>query len=139
MLEMFSGEYGIERTEDGSKWTVNQAIDDDIIERMFPRMNRISPEGGGWGGMEADITAPRGPTELLDDSTTTFYDPKEGEQELEPEPMIHLKVSGGEGTESSLEVEGGRATLRVPLKTPQEIKDEEEAMPNDRSEAEDDY
>ena len=139
MLEMFSGEYGIERTEDGSKWTVNQAIDDDIIERMFPRMNRISPEGGGWGGMEADITAPRGPTELLDDSTTTFYDPKEGEQELEPEPMIHLKVSGGEGPESSLEVEGGRATLRVPLKTPQEIKDEEEAMPNDRSEAEDDY
>ena len=72
MLEMYAGEYGLERTEDGKRWTVNEAIDDDIIERMFPRMNRISPDGGAWAGMQADITAPRGPTELIEDSGTTF-------------------------------------------------------------------
>ena len=135
MLEMFSGEYGLERTEEG-KWTVNEAIDDDIIENMFPRMNRISPDGGAWAGMQADITAPRGPTELIEDSGTTFYDPKEGE-EVEEIPMKHLRVKDEPtGEEATIDIENGRATLRMPLKTQQEMADEQEVQPDDRSEAE---
>ncbi len=135
MLEMFSGEYGLERTEEG-KWTVNEAIDDDIIENMFPRMNRISPDGGAWAGMQADITAPRGPTELIEDSGTTFYDPKEGE-EVEEIPMKHLRVKDeANGEEATIDIENGQATLRMPLKTQQEMADEQEVQPDDRSEAE---
>jgi len=136
MLEMFSGEYGLERTDDGKKWTVNEAIDDDIIENMFPRMNRISPDGGAWAGMQADITAPRGPTELIEDSGTTFYDPKESE-EVEEIPMKHLQVKdSATGEQAVIDVQNGTATLRMPLKTQQEMADEQEAEPDDRSEAE---
>jgi len=136
MLEMFAGEYGIERTDDGKKWTVNEAIDDDIVERMFPRMNRISPDGGAWAGMQADITAPRGPTELIEDSGTTFYDPKEGE-EAEPIPMKHLAVKDtANNDEAVIDINNGKATLRMPLKTPEEVADEQEVQPDDRSEAE---
>ena len=135
MLEMFAGEYGLEQTENGN-WTVNEAIDDDIIERMFPRMNRISPDGGAWAGMQADITAPRGPTELIEDSGTTFYDPKEGE-ETEEIPMKHLQVKdNATGEEAVVDIQNGKATLRMPLKTQQEIADEQEVDPDDRSEAE---
>ena len=135
MLEMYSGEYGLEKTENG-KWTVNEAIDDDIIERMFPRMNRISPDGGAWAGMQADITAPRGPTELIEDSGTTFYDPKEGE-EVEEIPMKHLQVKdNATGEQATVDIQNGKATLRMPLKTQQEMADEQEVDPDDRSEAE---
>ena len=136
MLEMFSGEYGIERTEDGKKWTVNEAIDDDMIENMFPRMNRISPDGGAYPGLEADITAPRGPTELTEDSGTTFYDPKQNE-EVEEIPMKHLRIKDeANGEEATIDIENGRATLRMPRKTKQQIADEQEVRPDDRSEAE---
>ena len=135
MLEMFAGEYGLERTEEG-KWTVNEAIDDDVIENMFPRMNRISPDGGAYPGLEADITAPRGPTELIEDSGTTFYDPKESE-EVEEIPMKHLRIKDEPtGDEATIEIENGRATLRMPQKTKQEIADEQEVEPDNRSEPE---
>ena len=138
MLEMFAGEYGLERTDEG-EWTVNEAIDDDIVERMFPRMNRISPDGGAWAGMQADITAPTGPTELLDDSAVSFYDPKTEEEPQEGDPVYHLKVkdSQDEGESSTLDVENGKATLRVPMKTQQEMLEEQEVEPSDRSEADD--
>lgn len=139
MLEMFAGEYGIERTEDGDKWTVNEAIDDDIIERMFPRMNRISPDGGAWSGMQADITAPTGPTKLIDESATTFYDPKEQEEPIETDPIYHLKVKDGEDQSTTLDVADGEATLRVPRKTQKEMENEQEVEPSDRSEADDSY
>lgn len=133
ILEMYAGEYGIEQLENG-KWTVNEAIDDDIIERMFPRMNRISPDGGAWAGMQADITAPRGPTELIEDSGTTFYDPKQNE-EVEEIPMKHLRVRDiGSGEEATVDIENGRATLRMPKRTQQEEADEQEVEPNNRSE-----
>src|SRR6056300_1295620 len=103
---------------------------------MFPRMNRISPDGGAWAGMQADITAPRGPTELIEDSGTTFYDPKEGE-EVEEIPMKHLRVRDEpSGEEAVVDIENGRATLRMPLKTQQEMADEQEVQADDRSEAE---
>ena len=134
MLEMYAGEYGLERTKDGKKWTINEAIDDDIIERMFPRMNRISPDGGAWAGMQADITAPRGPTELIEDSGTTFYDPKQNE-EVEEIPMKHLKVKDDmTGDEAVIDIKDGKATLRMPLKTQQELADEQEVEADDRSE-----
>ena len=132
MLEMFSGEYGIERTEDGKKWTVNEAIDDDIIERSI----RHSPDAGAWSGLQADITAPRGPTALIEDSGTTFYDPRENE-EVEEIPMKHLQIKDtATGEEASIDIKNGEATLRMPLKTQQEMEDEQEAEPDDRSEAE---
>lgn len=135
MLTQFCGEYGIERTEDKKKWTVNEAIDDDIIERMFPRMNRISPDGGAWAGMQADITAPRGPTELIEDSGTTFYDPKQGE-ETEEIPMSHLQVKDTNGEEAIVEMGEGKAVLKIPIKTQDEMEDEMQAEPDDRSEGE---
>jgi hypothetical protein len=136
MLEMYCGEYGIEKTEDSKKWTVNQAIDDDVIENMFPRMNRVSPDGGAWSGLQADITAPRGPTELIEDSGTTFYDPKESE-EVEEIPMKHLQVKdNATGDQAVVDIENGKATLRMPLKTQQGMADEQESEPDDRSEAE---
>jgi hypothetical protein len=135
MLEMYHGEYGIERTPDGKRWTVNEAIDDDVIENMFPRMNRISPDGGAYPGLEGDITAPRGPTKLLEDSATTFYDPRINET-TEKIPMKHLQVKDTEEEDVTLDVENGRATLRMPQKTKQQLADEEEVEATDRSEAE---
>ena len=104
---MYHGEYGIEKTPDGKRWTVNEAIDDDVIENMFPRMNRISPDGGAYPGLEGDITAPRGSTKLLDDSATTFYDPRINET-TEKIPMMHLQVKDTEEDEVTLDVEDGR-------------------------------
>jgi len=135
MLDMYHGEYGIEKTPDGKAWTVNEAIDDDIIENMFPRMNRISPDGGAYPGLEGDITAPRGPTKLLDDSATTFYDPRINET-TDKIPMMHLKVKNTDDEDVTLDIEDGRATLRMPQKTKQQMADEEEVEATDRSEAE---
>lgn len=137
MLDMFAGEYGLEKTENG-KWTVNEAIDDDIIENMFPRMNRISPDGGAWSGMQADITAPRGPTELIDDSAVTFYDPKQGEQDdLEKPRILHLDVREQEGEDATLDVEDERAVLRYPKRTKKDILNEQEAVPATFADVED--
>ena len=135
MLDMYHGEYGIEKTPDGKAWTVNEAIDDDIIENMFPRMNRISPDGGAYPGLEGDITAPRGPTKLLDDSATTFYDPRINET-TDKIPMMHLKVKNTDDEDVTLDIEDGKATLRMPQKTRQQMADEEEVEATDRSEAE---
>ena len=53
--------------------------------------------------------------------------------------VYHLRVkdSQDQGEYSTLDVENGRATLRVPVKTQQEMLDEQEVEPSDRSEADD--
>ena len=138
MLENFGNEYGIEE-EDG-KWTVNEAIDDDIIERFaYPRMNRASPDGGAWSGMQADTTSPRGPTQLMEEQNTTFGQPKEDDEEetMDEFPSLSLTVDPEltGGTPAQLTVEGDKAVLRIPKKD----EDEEETQdiePATRSEAE---
>ncbi len=130
MLEVFGPEFGIEQTEDKKKWTVNEAIDDDIVERFaYPRMNRASPDGGAWSGMQADITAPRGPTELVDDSGTTFGDPREGEADEENyDRSLHIRIAAQRGfnDDAEVEVDGERAVLRIPRHTPEDEEDEQQ-------------
>lgn len=132
MIEVYGPEYGIERTEEGDKWTVNEAIDDDIIENFaFPRMNRASPDGGAWSGMQADITAPRGPTELTNDEATTFGaetdDDDMEEAERPPQPYhLQIRVDPELDGDATLDVEMGRAKLNYPLRSPQEQMIEEE-------------
>ena len=136
MIEVYGPEYGIERTEEGDKWTVNEAIDDDIIERSpFPRMNSASPDGGAWAGMQADITAPRGPTELTDESATTFGEVSENDEMAEaerPPKPYHLQIRTDPELDgaATIDIEMGRAKLRYPLRSPQEQSDEEEIGPN---------
>ena len=51
--------------------------------------------------------------------------------------MKHLRVKDEPtGEEATIDIENGRATLRMPLKTQQEMADEQEVQPDDRSEAE---
>lgn len=137
MLETYGNEYGIE--EKDGKWTVNEAIDDDIIENAWGRGIGASPDGGAWSGMQAAISAPRGPTELTDEENTTFADPKNrnlGEEEEEEEPVMHLTIQSKEGTGGAeLNVEGGRAVLSYPEKTTQEIEAEQDIDPAMRSES----
>jgi len=138
MLEMYGPEYGVE-SKDG-KWTVNEAIDDDIVERfIYPRMNGASPDGGAWSGMQADLTAPRGPTELTEESGTTFADGRDVDDEDEPmdAPSLNVRVDRGlMGDEATLEVEGSRAILRFPARTAEDEADEQEVEQANRSEAE---
>jgi hypothetical protein len=73
---------------------------------------------------------------LIEDSGTTFYDPKQSE-EVEEIPMKHLRIKDEPtGDEATIEIENGRATLRMPQKTKQEIADEQEVEPDNRSEPE---
>ena len=73
---------------------------------------------------------------MIEDSGTTFYDPRENE-EVEEIPMKHLQIKDtATGEEASIDIKNGEATLRMPLKTQQEMEDEQEAEPDDRSEAE---
>ncbi len=123
-LKRFAGEYGLEQTED-SLWTVNEAIDDDVVETpdeiekfAFPRMNRASPDGGAWSGMQADITMPTGPTEITDEENTTFGDPRQGEEQTDAtelfKPMqIRIQTEDGDAV---LEVNENRAIVRFPRK-----------------------
>ena len=138
MLETYGPEYGVE--EKDGKWTVNEAIDDDIVERfMYPRMNSASPDGGAWSGMQADLTAPRGPTELTEESGTTFADGRsvEEDEEREKTPSLQMRIDRGlMGDEATLEVEGHRAVLRYPKRSLEEEQDEQEVDPTSRSEAE---
>ena len=123
-LKRFAGEYGLEQTEDGL-WTVNEAIDDDVIEEpdeiekfAFPRMNRASPDGGAWSGMQADITMPTGPTEITDDENTTFGDPKEGEEQTDVTDLfkpMQIRIQTEDG-DAILEVTENRAIVRFPRK-----------------------
>jgi len=135
MLENFGNEYGIE--EKDGKWTVNEAIDDDIIENfVYPRMNGASPDGGAWSGMQADLTAPRGPTELTDEENTTFADPKNRDlEDEEQEPILNLTIQEKDVGPAELQVDGERAVLRYPEKTPKEIANEQDIEPASRSEA----
>ena len=130
MIEVFGPEYGIERTEEGDKWTLNEAIDDDIIENfIYPRMNSASPDGGAWSGMQADITAPRGPTELTNDDATTIGATSDNEDEEPVEQPYHLsiRVKPEEGP-ATIDIENGRAKLSYPLRTPAEEAAEQEVQ-----------
>ena len=144
MIEVYGPEYGIERTEEGDKWTVNEAIDDDIIENFaFPRMNRASPDGGAWAGMQADVTAPRGPTELTDEDATTFgaeTDNDSMEESERPPRPYHLRVRTDEELDGQavIDVEMGRATVRYPLRSPQQQMDEDEIETQVNPQSEDD-
>jgi hypothetical protein len=115
-LDKFANEYGIERAEDG-KWTLNEAIDDDIIENFaFPRMNRASADGGAWSGMQADITAPTGPTQVTDEENTTFGNPRQGEYD-DKEPLdfkpMQMRVMTEDGP-AVIRFEGETAIVEIP-------------------------
>ena len=74
-------------------------------------------------------TAPRGPTELLDDEASPFFDPMQpDDSQLEGMPQhikIHTKDGAGEDIDGELTLEGNTATLRFPQMTEQEAKDEQ--------------
>ena len=132
ILELYAGEYGLEQTETG-EWTVNEAIDDDIAEKFaFPRMNRASADGGAWSGMQADITAPMGPTEITDEENTTFGDPKQDEKPQETMEDMFKPLSMIVTTEDGdaiLEVNEGKAILRYPGKEKDHEERENDVLP----------
>lgn len=132
ILELYAGEYGLEQTETG-EWTVNEAIDDDIAEKFaFPRMNRASGDGGAWSGMQGDITAPTGPTEITDEENTTFGDPKQDEKpQVTMEDMfkpLSMVVTTDDG-DAVLEVKEGKAILRYPGKEKDHAERENDVLP----------
>ena len=130
-LDLYGGEYGLEQTESG-EWTVNEAIDDDIAEKFaFPRMNRASADGGAWSGMQGDITAPTGPTEITDEENTTFGDPRENQEEVNMNEMfkpLSMVVSTEDG-DAVLEMKEGRAILRYPAKEKYHDERENDVLP----------
>jgi hypothetical protein len=129
-LELYGNEYGLERTESG-EWTVNEAIDDDIAEKFaFPRMNSASADGGAWSGMQADLTAPTGPTEITDEENTTFGDPKRDENEQNMDDMfkpLSMRVKTDDG-EAVLEMKDDKAILRYPAKEKNHDEDENDVL-----------
>lgn len=140
-LLRFGNEYGIERTED-NKWTVNQAVDDDIadtpIEKFaFPRMNRASSDGGAWSGMQGDITAPTGATTIDDEENTTFGDPKEGrddDQEKGNIPLLNI-FPDEELEKPQIEMNENGAVMRFPKKEKKEKIAEAAAQPSVRTDS----
>ena len=138
-LLKFGPEYGIEQTEEGL-WTLNEAIDDDIVDSpsaiekfKYPRMNAASADGGAWSGMQADITAPMGPTEIMEEENTTFGDPKEGrDDEREEEEIAQLNVTSDDVEKPEIEIIDGEAIMRVPKK---EKKTQTEAQPTVRNDS----
>ena len=122
-LLKFGAEYGIEQTENGL-WTLNEALDDDIVDSpaaiekfKYPRMNAASADGGAWSGMQADITAPMGPTEIMEDENTTFGDPKEGrDDDREKEEIAQLDVMSEDVEKPEIEIVDGEAIMRIPKK-----------------------
>ena len=133
MLDELGGEYGLERTE-SDEWTVNEALDNEIVERQGSPLARISGniQGGVPSGMLDMITTPRGPTELTDEEATPMFDPYQREGGEMPEMPMHIRIQTkdgqGEDIDGELEVEGNRATLRYPQKTPREAQEEEEVV-----------
>ena len=123
------GEFGLERTDEG-EWTVNEAIDDDVQEKQGMNMARISGAmtGGGWSGEMDMLTAPRGPTELIDEEATPMFDPYQQEDGEQIQQSLHISLQStnnlGEEVEEELEVEGGEATLSYPQKTKREAEKE---------------
>lgn len=128
MLDKYAGEYGLERTEEG-EWTVNEAIDDDTVET---KEGVGSPKLGLFGGQMDLLTAPRGPTSLVDDEGIPMFDPN-GMAADEPVNLPnHIKVQTtdgkGESIEGELDIEEGRAIMRVPPKTNVEEAEENDVI-----------
>jgi len=136
-LLRFGGEYGIERTEDG-KFTLNEAIDDDIVDTpikkfKYPRMNAASADGGAWSGMQADITAPMGPTEINEEINTTFGDPRQGkDDEREEEDIAQLNIISEDIEKPEIEISEEEAIMRVP---PKKKKSATEPQPSVRTDS----
>tara|TARA_R110000850_G_scaffold2561_8_gene12115 strand:+ start:21 stop:1982 length:1962 start_codon:yes stop_codon:yes gene_type:complete len=144
MLEEIGPSYGIERTEDG-EWTVNEAMDDDIVERQGSPLARLSGsvQGGGWSGMLDMVNAnPRGPTQLVDEEATPFFDPYQQKDGDMPPMPVHISLqttdATGEEVEGEVEVEGAKATLRYPRKTKTEAETEGEVVVPVKGEEEED-
>ena len=140
-LLRFGGEYGIEQTED-DKWTLNEAIDDDIVDTtvvekfVFPRMNRASGDGGAWAGMQADITAPTGATEITDENNTTFADPINRDREGDKLEIPNLSLDPqADVEEPQIEFEGDKVIMRIPIKEKNEKNSELEAQPTIRTDS----
>lgn len=140
-LLRFGNEYGIERTED-NKWTVNEAVDDDIADTpikkfAFPRMNRASSDGGAWSGMQGDISAPTGATTIEDEENTTFGDPKEGKHDdREKIDIPQLNISPEDDLEKpQIEITEGGAIMRFPKKEKKQILAEAEAQSSVRTDS----
>jgi hypothetical protein len=129
MVNDFGGEYGLEQTE-GGKWSVNEALDDEMIEEkaISSAIAVGAMTGGGWSGMMDAHNAPRGPTELVDEEATPFYDPYQSEEGDMPKQPLHITLQttddAGEEIEGELEVEGPAAILRYPQKTKHEAEKE---------------
>mgnify|MGYP003632690960 CR=1 FL=1 len=135
ILDNYAGEYGLERADDG-KWTVNEAIDDDIAEKFaFPRMNRASADGGAWAGMQADITAPTGPTEISEEENTTFGSPKLKDELVDSNQNFkQMKLIVGEGdSEATVEVTEDKAVVRFPRHEKGHEEKENEVLPVSRN------
>lgn len=136
-LKRFAGEYGLEQTEDGL-WTVNEAIDNDVIEEpdeiekfAWPRMNRASPDGGAWSGMQADITMPTGPTEITDEENTTFADPRKDRVESDVTQMfkpMQIRIETEDG-DAILEIKNDKAVVRFPRKEKGHEEAEKDVLP----------
>lgn len=136
-LKRFAGEYGLEQTEEGL-WTVNEAIDDDVVENpdeiekfAFPRMNRASPDGGAWSGMQADITMPTGATEITDEENTTFADPRLNEEEVDITQLfkpMQIRIETEDG-DAILDINEDKAIVRFPRKKKDHDEVESEVLP----------
>ena len=130
MLDKYAGEYGLERTEEG-EWTVNEAIDDDTVETK-ENEGVGSPKFGLFPGQMDLLTAPRGPTSLVDDEGIPMFNPN-GMAADEPVNLPnHIKVQTtdgkGESIEGELDIEEGRAVMRVPPKTNVEEAEENDVI-----------
>ena len=81
--------------------------------------------------MQADITAPTGPTHITDEENTTFGNPREGEEAVDPKRMfkpLHMIVETEEG-DSVLEVNEEKAKIRIPRKRKTHEEDENDVLP----------
>ncbi len=132
LLDTHAGEYGLDKVEGSDNmWTVNEAIDDDVAQKSLPRMNRASPDGGAWSGMQADLTSPTGPTEVTEESGTTIgADPNivDEEEQMPKEKPYHLEIRADPEKDgpATIDIENGKAKLRYPKRSPQEQKEEDE-------------
>jgi hypothetical protein len=87
--------------------------------------------------MQADITAPMGPTEITDEENTTFGDPREGEDdEREPEKVPNLSMAAHDDVEKpQIEITEDRAIMRFPRRKKTDEDEEAGAQPSIRTDS----
>ena len=135
MLDKYGNEFGLERVAETGEWTLNEALDDDTVEtKQGSTLARISGSlsGGGWEGEMDMMTAPRGPTSIVDDEGIPMFDPNGMADEKPTQLPNHINVRTKDGTgesiEGDLDIEEGRVVLRVPQKTNVEQAAENEVV-----------